>query len=159
MTSLLRSIAQPLAMHAQLGHSNLIYCFMSRIARKSESVGRNKFVNVMYEYHYKVMNIIIRNSEPNVSSTVAGKTVGETSTTLPRFTSALTHSWSVMSISHKNSPSTWKLCPRSYHEEQLYGSRCACALLNHTHKFTFMNQIGKILSRGTRETIHQIGVA
>ena len=37
-----------------------MYCFTSRIARKSESVGRNKFVNVMYEYHYKVMNIIIR---------------------------------------------------------------------------------------------------
>ena len=30
-----------------------MYCFTSRIARKSESVGRNKFVNVMYEYHYK----------------------------------------------------------------------------------------------------------
>ena len=30
------------------------------IARKCESVGRNKFVNVMYEYHYKLMNIIIR---------------------------------------------------------------------------------------------------
>ena len=41
----------------------------------------------------------------------------------------------------------------------VYGSKCACALLNHTHKFTFMNQIGKILSRRTRETIHQIGVA
>ena len=39
----------------RLGHSNLMYmyCFTSRIARKSESVGRNKFVNVMYEYHYK----------------------------------------------------------------------------------------------------------
>ena len=38
----------------------MMYCFTSRIARKSESVGRNKFVNVMYEYYYKVMNIIIR---------------------------------------------------------------------------------------------------
>ena len=51
-----------------LGHSNLIYCFTSRIARKSESVGRNKFVNVMYEYHYKVMNIIgASRSEPHTT--------------------------------------------------------------------------------------------
>ena len=41
----------------------------------------------------------------------------------------------------------------------VYGSNCACTLLNHTHKFTFINQIGKILSRRTRETINQIGVA
>ena len=58
----------------------------------------------MYEYHYKVMSIIIRimnfiifaHKQKNIKS----QTVGETSITLPRFTSALTHSWSV--ISHKN---------------------------------------------------------
>ena len=38
-------------------------------------------------------------------------------------------------------------------------AKCVCALLNHTHKFTFMNQIGKILSRSTHEVIHQIGMA
>ena len=32
-------------------------------------------------------------------------------------------------------------------------------LLNHAHKFIFINQSGKILSRRTRETKHQIGVA
>ena len=55
----------------------------------------------MYEYHYKVMNIIIRIMNFNfltlcnkVSSTVAGKMVGKTSTTFPGlcFTSALIHS-------------------------------------------------------------------
>ena len=35
-----------------------MFCFTSRVARKSESVGRNIFVNVMYEYHYKIMNFI-----------------------------------------------------------------------------------------------------
>ena len=36
-----------------LGHTNLMFCFMSGEARKSESVGRIVFVNVMYEYHCK----------------------------------------------------------------------------------------------------------
>ena len=36
-------------------------------------------------------------SEPNVSSDVVVKTVGDTSTTLPRFTSALIYSWSTIS--------------------------------------------------------------
>ena len=50
----------------------------------------------MYEYHYEVMNIIIRimnyitfaHKQKNIKSQM----VGETSTTLPCFTSALTHS-------------------------------------------------------------------
>ena len=65
-----------------------MFCFTSRIARKSDPVhvGRSIFVNVLYEYHYKVMNLINSisrfpqsKSEPSV---VAGKTVGVTSTTL-----------------------------------------------------------------------------
>ena len=63
-----------------------MFCFTSRIARKSDPVGRSIFVNVLYEYHYKVMNLINSisrfpqsKSEPSV---VAGKTVGDTSTTL-----------------------------------------------------------------------------
>ena len=37
-----------------------MFCFTSRIARKSDPVhvGRSIFVNVMYEYHYKIMNLI-----------------------------------------------------------------------------------------------------
>ena len=41
-----------------LGHSNLVFCFTSRIAKKSDPVGRSIFVNVLYEYHYKIMNLI-----------------------------------------------------------------------------------------------------
>ena len=60
-----------------------MFCFTSRIARKSDPVGRSIFVNVLYEYHYKIINSISpftqSKSEPSV---VAGKTVGDTSTTL-----------------------------------------------------------------------------
>ena len=35
-----------------LGRTNLNFCFTSRKARKSESVGRSIFVYVMYESHY-----------------------------------------------------------------------------------------------------------
>ena len=38
----------------KLGHTNLMFCFTSRIARKSDPVGRSIFVNVMYEYHYEL---------------------------------------------------------------------------------------------------------
>ena len=33
---------------ASLGHTNLIFCFMSRIARKSDTVGRKEYI--CYEY-------------------------------------------------------------------------------------------------------------
>ena len=75
---------------------------MSRISSKSDSVGRVTFVNVSYEYHYRSRNFIFlhvqaRNHKPHVSSAVAGKPVGEISTTLPCFTSALTHNRSTIS--------------------------------------------------------------
>ena len=44
-----------------------MYCFTSRIAGKSELVGSNKFINVMYEYHYKVMNTTIIESVDSIS--------------------------------------------------------------------------------------------
>ena len=67
-----------MAKHDQLlGHSNLMFCFTSRIARKSDPVGRSIFVNVLYEYHKSLPTL--SKSEPSV---VAGNHVGDTSTTL-----------------------------------------------------------------------------
>ena len=78
--------------------------------------------------------VTLSNSEPK---TVAGKTVGKTS---PRFTLTLTHSWSV--ISHKN---LHKNCAHVGAARYMYMAANAHAhFLNHTHKFIFMNQIGKI---------------
>ena len=57
-----------------------MFCFTSRIARKNDPVGRSIFVNVLYEYHYFNKSFpTLSKSEPSV---VAGKTVGDTSTTL-----------------------------------------------------------------------------
>ena len=44
---LCRRLTQQKCKNLPLGHSNLMFCFTSRIARKSESVGRNIFVNVI----------------------------------------------------------------------------------------------------------------
>ena len=76
-----------------------MFCFTSRISSKNDSVGQVIFVNVSYEYYYR--------SDPNVSSAVAGKT-GEISTTLLRFTLALTHNRSIISgaINHTQMDNT-----------------------------------------------------
>ena len=50
----------------QLGHTNLMLCFTSGEARKSDSVGRIVFVNVMHEYHCKTANELLLHSPPSV---------------------------------------------------------------------------------------------
>ena len=132
-----------------LGHTNLNFCFMSRIARKSDPVGRSIFVNVMYKSHHKIVissnsSGTLSNSKPNVSSVVVSKTIGDTSTTVSRFISALIHSWSAIS---QNKILTMQHAQPQYQEglaRQLatyMESKSTCAVLNHTHKFTFYKNV------------------
>ena len=51
-TNVWEAIAHAQTAHCKLDHTNLNFCLTSRIARKSELVGRNIFVNVMHESHY-----------------------------------------------------------------------------------------------------------
>ena len=88
----------------RLGHSNLIFCFTSRISSKSDSVGRVIFVNVSYEYHYRNRNFNFymqaRNHKPqttNAKNQLKLYFSPLARTTLPRFTSALTHNRSTIS--------------------------------------------------------------
>ena len=43
-----------------LGHTNLIFCFMSRKVSRRESVGRLVFVNHVNVRHCEVVNLIIK---------------------------------------------------------------------------------------------------
>ena len=78
------------------GHSNLMFCFTSRISSKSDSVGRVIFVNVSYEYHYRINFYMYKPETTNYKckNQYFSPLVG---TTLSRFTSALTHNRSTIS--------------------------------------------------------------
>ena len=45
-----------------LGHINLMFCFTSKEARKSDSVAQIVFISVTYEYHYKTANELLLHS-------------------------------------------------------------------------------------------------
>ena len=73
----------------------------------------------------------------------------------PQNTSAISQNIIILTIFYV----TWTTAAAPQGARQLASYVNVNGALNHTHKFIFMNQNGKILSRRTHETKHQIGMA